>query len=136
MSFISTLDNKPIPEFRANDLRHATIQKNNVDTPNGLVVERRGKGEYYIKEVGGMFEKLHKDRIRPGDRIVKLNGKPIEEFPSLWDVNNFLKKELKITVHVKRDGLHLEPKQEWSKPEYTANASAAAAAAAAAAAKR
>ena len=114
--------NKPIPEFNANNLRHATIKKNNVDQPNGIVIERlAGTKEYYIKDVpkDGIFYMLHKDRIRPGDRLVKVNNKPVEEFMSLWDINNYLKKELQITVHVKRDGLHLEKKSEWSKPQYT-----------------
>lgn len=114
--------NKSIPQFRDNDLRHCSIVKDNIDTPNGLVIERKaGTKEYYVKEVvsGGLFQQLHGDRIRAGDQLVKVNGKPCEEFMSLWDINNVLKKELKITVHVKRDGMHLEKKSEWKKQEYT-----------------
>ncbi|MGK3745565.1 MAG: hypothetical protein ACI90V_012426 [Bacillariaceae sp.] len=126
--------NKPIPEFRKNDLRHATIKKSSVDMPNGLIIEMRKqpmtgedagstKKEFYVKEVvpGGLFQKIHGDRIRAGDRIVKINEKEVtlENFASLWDMNDYLKKELKITIHVQRDGLHLEQKNEWDSAEYT-----------------
>ena len=118
--------NKKPPEFRANDLRHCSIIKDNIDTPNGLVIERKeGTKEYYVKEVtpGGLFQQLHGDRIRAGDRLVKVNGKPCDEFMSLWDINNELKKSLKLQIHVKREGLHLEKKNEWNavKPKYTPN---------------
>lgn len=114
--------NKPIAEFRANDLRHATINKTNLDQPNGLVIERKaGSKEFYIKDVpkDGIFYMLHKDRIRAGDRLVKVNDKNVEDFMSLWDINDYLKKQTQITVFVKREGLHLEKKSEWNKPQYT-----------------
>ncbi|KAL3908178.1 MAG: hypothetical protein SGILL_008582, partial [Bacillariaceae sp.] len=97
----------------------------NVDTPNGLVIERKaGTKEYYVKEVtqGGLFHQLHASRIQAGDRLVKVNGKSVDkDFMSLWDINNELKKSLKIQIHVKREGLHLEKKNEWNavKPQYT-----------------
>jgi C-terminal processing protease CtpA/Prc len=97
--------------------------------PNGLVIEMRHKPaetgstkkEFFVKEVvkGGLFEKIHGSRIQSGDRLVKVNDKPVEEFRSLWDINDYLKKQLKITIHVKRDGLHLEQKRQWDKAEYT-----------------
>ena len=121
--------NKPIPEFRQNDLRHASIRKSSADMPNGLVIEMRKKPteagstkkEFYVKEVtkGGLFEKIHGTRIQPGDRLVKVNDKQVEDFRSLWDINDYLKKELKITIHVERGGLHLEQKREWDDAEYT-----------------
>mmetsp|Transcript_11430 Transcript_11430/g.28889 ORF Transcript_11430/g.28889 Transcript_11430/m.28889 type:complete len:140 (-) Transcript_11430:261-680(-) len=121
--------NKPIPEFRKNDLRHASIQKSGVDIPNGLKIELRHKPaetgstkkEFYVKEVvkGGLFEKIHGSRISAGDRLVKVNDKAVEEFRSLWDINDYLKKQLKITIHVERGGLHLEKKNPWDKEEYT-----------------
>ena len=97
--------------------------------PNGLVIEMRKKPteagstkkEFYVKEVtkGGLFEKIHGTRIQPGDRLVKVNDKQVEDFRSLWDINDYLKKELKITIHVERGGLHLEQKREWDDAEYT-----------------
>jgi C-terminal processing protease CtpA/Prc len=121
--------NKPIPEFRKNDLRHASIHKSSVDVPNGLVIEMRKKPaetgstkkEFFVKEIvkGGIFEKIHGSRIQAGDRLVKVNDRSVEEFRSLWDINDYLKKELKITIHVKRDGLHLEQKEQWDEAEYT-----------------
>ena len=128
--------NKPKPEFRKNDLRHATIEKSSVDMPNGLVIEMHKrpmtgadegstKKEFYVKEVveGGLFQKIHGDRIRAGDRIVKINEKEVtlENFASLWDMNDYLKKELKITIHVERGGLHLEQKKVWDSAEYVSN---------------
>lgn len=123
--------NKPIPEFRKNDLRHASISKSSADIPNGLVIEMRKlptvagstKKEFFIKEVveGGFFQKIHKDRIKPGDRLVKVNEKPVEDFASLWDMNDYLKKELKITIRVQRGGLHLEEKKVWDSAEYVSN---------------
>ena len=123
--------NKPIPEFRKNDLRHASISKSSPDIPNGLIIEMRKKPaeagstkkEFYVKEVvkGGLFQKIHKDRIKPGDRLVQINEQPVEEFPSLWDINAYLKKELKITIHVERGGLHLKEKNPWDKAEYVSN---------------
>mmetsp|Transcript_20084 Transcript_20084/g.42367 ORF Transcript_20084/g.42367 Transcript_20084/m.42367 type:complete len:139 (+) Transcript_20084:453-869(+) len=123
--------NKAKPEFLNNDLRHASISKTSPDIPNGLIIEMRKKPldagstkkEFFVKEVvnGGLFHKIHGDRIKPGDRLVKVNDKPAEEFPSLWDINNYLKKELKIKIYVKRDGLHLEQKQIWDKAEYVSN---------------
>jgi len=120
--------NKPIPEFRDNDFRHASITKSSQDIPNGLIIEVHNipaetgstKKEFYIKEVvkGGIFEKVHGTRIQPGDRLVKVNGKSAEEFRSLWDINDYLKKQLKITIHVKRGGLHLEQKNQWDKAQY------------------
>ena len=121
--------NKPIPEFRQNDLRHASIHKSSSEIPNGIVIEMRKKPaetgstkkEFYVKEVtkGGLFEKIHGTRVKPGDRLVKVNEKPVEEFRSLWDINNYLKKELKITIHVERGGLHLEQNRQWDEAEYT-----------------
>ncbi len=126
--------NKPIPEFRQNDLRHASIQKSNVDIPNGLVIELRHKPaetgstkkEFYVKEVvkGGLFEKIHGSRISAGDRLVRVNDRPVEEFRSLWDINDYLKKQLKIKIHVERGGLHLEQKRQWDEAEYTKTAKA------------
>lgn len=123
--------NKESPEFRENDLRHASISKSSPQTPNGLIIEMRKKPlelgstkkEFFVKEVvnGGLFHKIHGDRIRTGDRLVKINDKPVEEFASLWDINNYLKKELKIKIYVKRDGLHLEEKKVWGKAEYISN---------------
>mmetsp|Transcript_21841 Transcript_21841/g.51807 ORF Transcript_21841/g.51807 Transcript_21841/m.51807 type:complete len:140 (+) Transcript_21841:132-551(+) len=123
--------NKSKPEFRKNDVRHASISKTSPDIPNGLIIEMRKKPldlgstkkEFFVKEVvkGGLFHKIHGDRIKPGDRLVKVNERPVEEFPSLWDLNDYLKKELKITIHVKRDGLHLEQKELWDKAEYVSN---------------
>lgn len=123
--------NKPIPEFRKNDLRHASISKSSADIPNGLVIEMRKqptvagstKKEFFIKEVveGGLFQKIHDDRIKPGDRLVKINEKPAEDFASLWDMNDYLKKELKITIRVERGGLHLEEKKVWDSAEYVSN---------------
>jgi len=121
--------NKPIPEFRKNDLRTASIQKSSADMQSGLVIEMRKqpaeagstKKEFFVKEVvkGGLFEKIHGSRINPGDRLVKVNEKSAEEFRSLWDINDYLKKQLKITIHVKRGGMHLEQKNDWDKAEYT-----------------
>ncbi|KAG7337188.1 hypothetical protein IV203_017393 [Nitzschia inconspicua] len=108
-------------EFRTNDLKHCSIQKDNIDTPNGLVIERRaGTKEYYIKEVtpGGLFQQLHGSRVQAGDRLVKVNGRNVDEFMSLWDINDTLKKSLQLTIHVQRSGLHLQPKQEWKPAEY------------------
>lgn len=120
--------NKAIPEFRKNDLRHATITKSGPEIPNGILVERKaGTKEYYIQQVtpGGLFEQLHGNRIQPGDRLVKINQKDVQtEFMSLWDVNNYLKKELTITLHVERSGLHLEQKNEWGPAEYSNNTKA------------
>lgn len=81
------------------------------------------KKEFYVKEVvqGGLFQKIHADRIQKGDRLVKVNDIPVEEFPSLWDMNDYLKKQLKLTIHVKRDGIHLEEKNKWDKAEYLSN---------------
>jgi PDZ domain len=113
--------NKLPTEFCGNDLKHCSIQKDNIDTPNGLVIERRaGTKEYYIKEVtpGGLFQQLHGNRIQEGDRLVKVNGKHVDEFTSLWDINDTLKKSLQLTIHVQRGGLHLQPKQEWKPAEY------------------
>ena len=119
--------NKPIPEFRKNDLRSAGIQKSGVDIPNGLIIELRHKPaetgstkkEFYIKEVvkGGLFEKIHGNRISAGDRLVKVNEKPVEDFRSLWDINDYLKKQLKIKIYVERGGLHLEQKSQWDKAQ-------------------
>jgi len=123
--------NKPIPEFRKNDLRHATIKKSSIEIPNGLVIEMRKKmavagstkKEFFVKEIilGGLFQKIHGDRIRAGDRIVKINEKPVEDFLSLWDMNDYLKKELKITVHIQRGGLHLVQKKALDSAEYVSN---------------
>ena len=68
-----------------------------------------------------MSSSIHGDRIRAGDRIVKINEKPVEDFPSLWDMNNYLKKELTITVHIQRNGLHLVPKKALDSAEYVSN---------------
>jgi C-terminal processing protease CtpA/Prc len=117
--------NKPIPEFRSNDLRHVTITKTGTDISNGVIVERKSDTkEYYIKQVipGGLLQQLHGDRIQAGDRLVKINNKDVQkDFMSLWDMNNYLKKELTITLHVERSGLHLKPKNEWGPAEYSAN---------------
>ena len=113
--------NKAFPELRPNDLRHVSITKQTADVPNGLTIEKKaGTKEYYVKEVDpkGMFGR-HGDRIKAGDRIVKINDKQVEEFMSLWDINNFLKKELTIKIWIKRDGFHLEKqKNPWGSPDY------------------
>tara|TARA_B110001450_G_C17486509_1_gene426447 strand:+ start:118 stop:501 length:384 start_codon:yes stop_codon:yes gene_type:complete len=112
--------NKPIPEIRKNDLRHATVKRSSTATPTGLVVGTRNKNkkEFYIKEVGGLFHKIHGDRVRVGDQVVLINDKSVEEFNSLWDMNDYLKKELQITISIYRDGLHLQQKKVWDKAEY------------------
>jgi formylmethanofuran dehydrogenase subunit A len=115
-------------EFRDNDLKQCSISKDdNIDTPNGLMIERKlnaNTKEYYIKEVtpGGIFHQLHgiNNRIQVGDRLIKVNGKPVEEYLSLWDINHLLKTSSNVTVHVKRGGLHLQPQREWKPAEYTA----------------
>jgi formylmethanofuran dehydrogenase subunit A len=112
-------------EFRDNDLKQCRIVKDaNIDIPNGLVIERKpNTKEYYVKEVvpGGLFHQLHgiHNRIRVGDRLVKVNSQPVEEYTSLWDINHLLKTSTNLTVHVKREGLHLQPQQEWKPAEYT-----------------
>lgn len=35
--------NKPVPEFRANDLKSASVKKSKKDADVGLVMEKRGK---------------------------------------------------------------------------------------------
>jgi len=94
--------NKPIPKIRKNDLRHATVKRSSTATPTGLVVEARNKNkkEFYIKEIGGLFHKIHGDRVRVGDQVVLINDKSVEEFNSLWDMNDYLKKELQITISI------------------------------------
>ena len=111
--------NKPIPKIRKNDLRHATVKRSSTATPTGLVVEARNKNkkEFYIKEIGGLFHKIHGDRVRVGDQVVLINDKSVEEFNSLWDMNDYLKKELQITLSIYR-GLHLQQKKVWDKAEY------------------
>ena len=42
--------NRPVPEFRPNDLKHATVTKANADEDVGLVLERKGK-QFYIKQI-------------------------------------------------------------------------------------
>jgi hypothetical protein len=118
-------------EFRDNDLKQCRIVKDdNIDLPNGLIIERKpntSTKEYYVKEVtpGGLFHQLHgiHNRIQVGDRLVKINGKPVDEYISLWDINHVLKTSTTLTVHVKRDGLHLQPQREWKPAEYTTAAS-------------
>lgn len=115
--------NKPLPEFRPNDLRHATITKTGPELDNGLKIEKKNK-QYFVKEVtpGGLFHQFHADRIQAGDRLVKINDRQVETFASLWDMNDYLRKELKITIHVERSGLHLEQKNEWGAAGYASNA--------------
>jgi predicted metalloprotease with PDZ domain len=71
----------------------------------GLKMEKRGK-QYFVKEVsdGGLFQRMHGDRIEVGNRVVMVNGKMLEEaFTSLFDVNKFVKTQNAITIHVVRE---------------------------------
>ena len=115
--------NKPLTEFRENDLRHASITKSGPEMDTGLKIEKKDK-KYYIKEVtpGGLFHQFHSEKIHAGDRLVKINGKEVEEqFTSVWDINEYLRTELKIKVHVERSGMHLEQKNEWGTADYASN---------------
>lgn len=96
--------NRPVPEFRPNDLKHASVTKANLDQDVGLVLERRGK-QFYIKEIkeGSPFDRHHKGRIEVGQRVVQLNGENVEEkFTGMWAINDFIKKQSTIQVHVAR----------------------------------
>lgn len=96
--------NKPVPEFRANDLKNASVKKSNKDTDVGLVMEKRGK-QWFIKEVkpGSPFDRMHAGYIEAGQRLVKLNGEDVEEnFTGMWEINNYIKKQDEIRVHVAR----------------------------------
>ena len=98
--------NKPTPEFRAKDLKQATVSRSNPANEIGLKFEKRGK-EYYVKEVSptGLFYRHHGDKIQVGDRVWKVNGKLVEEeFPGLFQVNKYIRDEMKLTVHVVRQG--------------------------------
>jgi C-terminal processing protease CtpA/Prc len=116
--------NKPLTEFRENDLRHATITKTSAEMDTGLKIEKKDK-KYYIKEVtpGGLFHQFHSSKIQAGDRLVKINNQEVEEqFTSVWDINEYLKNTLKIKIHVERThGLHLEQKNEWGTADYASN---------------
>jgi len=96
--------NKPVPEFRANDLKRAAVKKANADQDVGLVLEKRGK-QWFIKEVkpGSPFDRMHSGYIEAGQRIVKLNDQNIEEnFTGMWQINDFIKKQDEVQVHVAR----------------------------------
>ena len=96
--------NRPVPEFRPNDLKRASVKKANADQDVGLVLERRGK-QFYIKQVkeGSPFDRMHKGVIEAGQRVVKLNGEDVEEnFTGMWAINDYIKKQSEILVHVAR----------------------------------
>jgi len=96
--------NKPIPEFRANDLKHAAVKKANADQDVGLVLEKHGK-QFFIKEVkpGSPFDRMHQGYIEAGQRVVKLNDENVEDkFTGLWQINDFIKKQSEIRIHVAR----------------------------------
>lgn len=96
--------NKPIPEFRPNDFKRAAVKKANADDDVGLVLEKRGK-QWFIKEIkpGSPFDRMHAGYIEAGQRIVKLNDQNIEEnFTGMWQINDFIKKQSEVQVHVVR----------------------------------
>ena len=96
--------NKPVAEFRANDLKRAAVKKANADQDVGLVLKKEGK-KWFIKEVkpGSPFDRHHAGYIEAGQRIVKLNNENIEEkFTGMWEINDFIKKQSEVQVHVAR----------------------------------
>ena len=117
--------NKPLAEFRENDLRRAKICKTSDEIETGLTIEKKDD-KYYVKEVSptGLFYQFHSNKVSAGDRLVKINGQEVEEqFSSVWDMNDYLRKTLNVEIHVERGGFHLEQKNEWGAAAYASNPS-------------
>jgi hypothetical protein len=90
-----------------------------------------GQKKFFIKDIGGVWERMNKkwqdagkSPLRVGDRIIQINGMDMEDFPGLFQINDLLRKEAKITVSLlkeekQKDFLHAAPMQYPGKKQET-----------------
>jgi hypothetical protein len=135
------LDKNKKKQYKRSELENYNVSRTVVTEPSGLVLEMRmdesAKKRYYIKEiiqdsVWFRMNKKYKIPLVVGDRIIEINGVEMEDFPGLYQINDLLKKEEKITISLLKEDkekkwLHeapaqypgkAPPKQEVFRPEH------------------
>lgn len=77
-------------------------------------MDETGKKRYYIKEIvdGSLWCRMNKQYKIPlvvGDRIIEINGFEMDDFPGLYQINDLLKKEEKLTISLLKE----EKEKKW-----------------------
>lgn len=112
------LDKNKRKQYKRSELQNYNVSRSNTTVSSGMSLEMRiqsdGKKKYFIKaiEEGSVWWRMNSKFKIPlliGDRIIEINGVECEDFPGLYQMNDLLKKEAKITVSLLKE----EKQKKW-----------------------
>lgn len=81
--------------YNPKDFIAASITKSEMMEDAGLKLTEYN-GDIIIYEVGGVFEMF--TNVKKGSRLLKLQGKPVDEYSSLDEIKEVMKKERTVKI--------------------------------------